>query len=198
MRPLLLLPLLLALLLPAACARPGDTNGAPLSYAHLVPIRMDVSEITVEEDYYPPMRTPNVDHEFPTPPAEAMKQWTRDRLKAAGSERELVVLIKDASVIETKLEPKTKGVKGLFTDDQAVRYDAKLVVELRVYGERAISEASINASATRSSSLPESASAAEREALYRRMTRQLMDSLNAELEKNIHQHFNRYVRYTGE
>ena len=46
-----------------------------LTFAHLTPIKLNVAKINVEVQYKPTLRKPNVEHLFPTPPAEAIKQW---------------------------------------------------------------------------------------------------------------------------
>jgi len=60
-------------------------------------------------------------------------------------------------------------------------YDGRVEVEMRIYGgSSTISEASMNAVATRSDTLPASATLAERRALFDRMTNELMNVLNSQ------------------
>ncbi len=187
-----------ALLLLTACQSNAPLQRfAPPSFTKYTPINLEVSNIEVIDEYQPPMRAPNVDHFFATTPGEAMHIWVRDRLRAVGRERTAQVIIKDASVIETSLA-KTPGFKGAFTNDQAQRYDARLEVEIRIYGTGgALSEANINAVATRSQTVAENASVAERERVFNSMMNELMDSVNAELEKNIYQYFGNYISYSA-
>lgn len=177
------------------------TDGAPAprldapSFAASTPISFTIRDVQVREEYKSPLAPPNVEHFFPATPAESVKQWVAERIRTTGHERTLEVVIKDASVIEVPL-PRTEGFKGIFTKDQALRYDASLVVELRMYGpESALAEASTEVRVTRSDTVGEDASPAAREQLFWRMNNELMQALNAELEKNIYQYFGPYLDY---
>ena len=161
-----------------------------LNFTHYQPISLDVSNMDIVEDYKSPMHTPNVEHLMPISPAEAMRIWVKDRLRAVGFDKTLQVVIKDASVISTPL-PLADG-----SESRNRKYDARLEVELRIYGSgRAMSEASITVAVTQSNNISESASLAERKAIYRQMIFDLMDSANAELEKQIFKYFTRYINY---
>lgn len=181
----------------AACQQTYLPAGEELSFKHYSPIEIDVATVDVVDEYRAPLAKPNVEHLFRTPPAEAMRIWIADRVRPVGGERRLEVIIKDAGVIEVPL-PRTQGIKGTFTKDQSERYDAKLEVEMRIYGSRsALSEASIHVTATRGRTIAENASVAAREQLFDRITRELMEAMNAELEKNIFAYFGNYVHFSG-
>lgn len=166
------------------------------SFARYVPFKLNIAYIDVVEEYKSSGKPPYVEQFFPTSPAQAMRNWAEERIRTVGQSRYMQVLIKDASVKETPL-PRTGGVKGVFTRDQAQRYDARLDVEMRIYGDKsALSEASLQVAASRSATIGEDASPAEREALFARMTADLMNMVNAELEKNILAYFSNYIDYT--
>lgn len=188
---------LAALFFVFACApAPVSLNYPPLSYSGRTPITLDVVSIHVEDEYQPPLQAPNVDHLAPITPLSALHQWVDDRLRAGGTQHMLQFIIKEASVKEEKL-PLTQGVKGAFTKEQASRFTGNIAIELRVYGgERAISLAQTEIFTTRSQTLPEGASAAQRDQLLYDLTKRMMDDVNAELEKNIQQYFSNYIRYS--
>jgi len=71
-----------------------------------------------------------------------------DRLVAAGSGRRVVVHLVDASVREIDL-PKTPGLRGLFTTDQAQRYDGTIAVRIDLLDEHGVPEGSIMERRTR-------------------------------------------------
>lgn len=175
---------------------PNVPRGDQLSFSQYQPFKMNVASIEFVDEYRSSGQKPNVELQFPTPPAEAMKIWVRDRVKAIGSENTMQVIIKDAGVKETAL-PRTEGLKGVFTNDQAFRYDARLAVEIRIYSaSSALSTASVSAAATRMATLPENASVVKRDALFNDMTRGLMDHLNAELERGFNTYFTDYISYS--
>ena len=105
-----------------------------LSFRHLPPIQLEVRNLEVDTAYRPPLELPNVEHEFPVPPAETAAQWARDRLEPVGTIGTARYIVREASVLETELET-SGGVKGLFTTDQGRRYDAQVAAELEIIGE---------------------------------------------------------------
>ncbi len=186
--------LAIALLVLAACQAPAlPPPLSELTYGHLDPINLDVGRIEIVEQYVPPLKAPNVEHEFLTPPATAMRQWAKDRLRAVGEIRTARLVIKNASAIETKLETR-RGLRGAFTKDQSERYDVTLDVVLEVRGEDGAAVAFANAVVTRSRTVPEGLSLSERERVFHGMVQSVMNEVNAELEKNIRQFLVRYLR----
>jgi hypothetical protein len=186
---------LMALLALSGCApAPQALNYPPIRFNNSSPITLDVAIIDVVDEYQSPLAPPNVEHLFPVIPLDALHQWVEDRVRASGKDKRLQVIIKDASVVEEKL-PLTKGVKGVFTNDQAARYTGRIALEMRIYGDRAVSLASTQINATRSHTLAEGASVAQRDQLFYNLTKQMMADVNAELEKNIQQYFSNYYRY---
>jgi hypothetical protein len=183
------------LLLLSAC---GDVNPpsypAP-SFRHFQPIYFKASTIEVIEEYRQPMRAPNIEHLMPYAPADAMQIWVKQRMKASGGGKTMQVIIKDASVIEKKL-PTKGGIAGLITVEQDKEYNARLEVEIRVYGDAALSEASVNVIATRMMTMSEAASVADRNSKFQQLLKDMMATTNAELEKNIHQYLSNYVDYS--
>ena len=80
-----LLGLVLGLVALAGCETPPPESRFPeMTFAHLGPIRLDVAEIEVIETYRSPLAPPNVEHLAPTRPAEAVRRWAADRLRAEG------------------------------------------------------------------------------------------------------------------
>ena len=124
-----------------------------------------------------------------------MRARVNDRLKAVGATKRLLVTIKDASVVETPL-PVTGGTKGYFTNDQASKLEANLVVDVRLYGDRNVSLASTEVRVNRHATASENLSLIERDDLHYAMIRRLMNDLNAELEKNMHQYFSKFIHYS--
>jgi hypothetical protein len=158
------------------------------------PIAIDVAQINITENYQPPLRRPNVEQDFPVAPANAIRKWVAARLKAAGNSGVLEVVIDDASVKEARL-PKTEGLKGLFTDDQEARYDAKILVTLRIFtGAQGISDATGDVTITRTRSINEKATVYQREAMYQQMTAEMMADFDREANARLRQYFTRFIK----
>ena len=183
----------LALLGLAACGSPSKPSFPQITFAHLPPIRLDVAEIQVIEQYAPPQRAPNVEHTMPVSPAAVMHRWATDRLRPVGMAGVARLLIKDASVVAQPLET-TGGVRGMLTEDQAVRYVANLVVELNVSTAGGLGTGFASAAATRTITAPEDITLNRRDMILFELTEALARDLNATLEANIRAHLAPFLR----
>ena len=153
------------------------------------PLRLDVADVLpVEENYKPGFKAPNVEHLFPVVPVRALEFWPRDRLRAAGSRNHARFTILNASVRETEL-PKTPGLQGTFTREQAQRYDAVIEARLDIVDEARFVSHSTSARVTRSQTVPEGISPNEREKIWYDMTRGLMTEFDQAMEQNIRSNF---------
>lgn len=190
----LLAPLAALGLLLTACQSPPPEPVFPqIGFAHKETLRLDVGSVEIVQAYRPRLGPPNVEHLFPQPPAPVADRWARERLLAMGGPRRAVVTIRDASVIEVPL-PRTGGVKGAFTTDQTERYEGRVAVEVAIIEPDGRRSAVAEAIATRSTTVPEDATLAEREATWFRLTEQLMADFDAEMERQIRGSLGGYLR----
>ncbi|MFO0070325.1 MAG: hypothetical protein ACK529_09215 [Alphaproteobacteria bacterium] len=185
---------LISLTLAACQEAPAPQSFPPLNFSAQPKIKVAVMEIRVIENYKSPMIAPNVEQNFPISPCTAIKQWVEGRLQAAGSSGILEITINDASVIERPLSI-TQGIKGFFTNDQSERYDASINVTFRLYdGVQTISVAEGNVQATKSISIAENTSIAERKKMFYSMVQKIMTPFNREAEARLNQYFSPYLR----
>ena len=183
-----------ALLLASCQEAPAAYKPAALDFAGKPPIRLNVAQIRIVENYKSPMRAPNIEHELPVPPSQALKQWVNQRVQAVGTQGVFEFVIEDASVKETKLK-KTQGMKGFFTDDQDAKYDANISVTMRLYdGVEAISRASGDVRVMRSKTINEKASINDRTRLFEGMTRDMMTAFDTEAQSRLRQYFAGFMR----
>lgn len=166
-----------------ACGSKDVVEYRPLSFTHFQPIYMAVSSIQVVDEYKSPQRPPYIEHLIPYSPAEAVRLWVRDRMRTAGGEKTMQIIIRNGSVTGSDTGP-------------GHRYDAKLEVELRIYGDGIISEASVFINGTRSMTISSTASDNERNKAFRKLIGDLMDEFNAEMEKNMFQYMGKYMSFT--
>jgi hypothetical protein len=179
-----------AMLVLAACesSPPPRPVFPDIRFTERPPMRIDAAAIDIERQFRPTLRPPNVEHLFPVSPERAMENWARDRLQATGTSRRVRVRIVDASVREIEL-PRTGGVRGAFTTDQAQRYDATVEMSVDVMSDRGFSERSVTAKAARSRSVPENITPNDREMVWYQLTKELMADLDVELERQIRSNF---------
>ena len=182
------------LLVLAACQAPAIPPPLEaLTFSHLDPINLDVAKLEIDERYVPPLKAPNVEHIFTTSPAKAMRQWAKDRLRPVGDSGMVLLVIRNASAIETKLDLQ-KGIRGALTRDQSERYDVELDVILQVFDDSGRQLAFANAEAMRGKTVSEDISIYDREAAFLELVRLLIEDVNAQLDKNISQYLVNYVR----
>ncbi|MBP2291802.1 hypothetical protein [Azospirillum rugosum] len=179
----------------SACqsAPPPRPAPRPIDFSNFGPIVLNAGSIDVV-DAYRPNGGVHVEGRSAVPPAQAVRLWASERLRAAGGPGRVRVTIRDASIVEAQLQ-KTGGVKGYFTNDQAQRYDGRIEVE--VSGE-APGETSFRGSTrsivTYSTTVPENISLADREATFLEITRRMMDDLNGRLDAGIRKDLGPMVR----
>lgn len=183
-----------SLLLLAACQPPPIIhNYDPPRFDHLPTIELTISEVELTDTYKMPLVRPYVEHLFPVSLSQAVNQWSQDRLKAVGAEGMLELVILEASVVEVPLE-KSSGIKGALTNDQSERYDATLIVEARLYdGQRALSASNARVEVRQSRSIAENTTIEERERLFYQLARGMVQLFDAEMERQMQQHFANHI-----
>ncbi|MCH7864519.1 MAG: hypothetical protein IIC56_04805 [Proteobacteria bacterium] len=176
----------------AACETPVKIQKLPeLTYGHLPPLKLNVAKIEVVVQYQPPLKEPNVEHLFPTPPLKALRRWAADRLRAVGRSGKARLFITDARAIETPLQKKT-GVVATFTKQQSYRYDLTVETVLEVSDARR--RGRVSTRVTRFTTLSEDVTINERDQAWFDLTEALIKDFDAEFEKNIRQALADWVR----
>jgi len=183
-----LVPLIVAVALAGCATEPPGSSFAELRYTHLPRIDLAAAGLEVTQLYRAPGQAPNVEHRFPVPPGAAAARWARDRLHAAGGANLVRVSILNASVIEVPLKRST-GLTGVLTNDQAERYDGTLHVRIEMLAPDRRQLAMVESQATRSRSVAEDITLAEREKVWFRLTEDMMNDINRSLDSQIRKYF---------
>ena len=110
----------------AGCATQPPAKSPPLSFAQRGVIALDAANIEVVDQTRSPRAKPHIEQMLPTPPAQAVRQWAAERLRAVGRGGTVQVVIRDASIVESEL-PRDEGVKSLFTNQQAQKYEGRIL-----------------------------------------------------------------------
>jgi hypothetical protein len=169
----------------SGCAEPLPApNRPPLSYSHLGQLEFDVSDLQVVSEYHAPLMRPNVEHEMPVSPQQALERWANDRIATVGASGTARFIILNASVKEVEL-PRTEGVKGYFTVDQSQRYEARVEVRLEVNSPYRGTNGFVTVSVNRSTTVPEDSSLRDREDTWYRLVQELMIEFDTEMEKAV-------------
>ena len=190
-----LIGVLILVLVMAACT---TTVSRPvfkeLSFERLPRIEFNVARIELVEAFQSPLREPNIEYTFPTPPALAFKRWVHDRLRAEGGSGAVRVTIRDASVLRIPLAANT-DIEGLITTEQGERLDATLNVLIEIMDAHGVASGSYaSAESQRSRTVPEDLTLNERDLIYQEITEALINDINATLEQNIRQYLRKHLR----
>jgi len=191
MKPITKSALAFALALPllAACASSNVTSTTTADYSKAAPIRLNASKIEVVSEYTPRGSAPSVDHMMDKNPQQAMVEWAKARLRAAGSTGYTQVKIKDASVTSRVLEQEG-GLSGYFTREQAEELVARLEVDITAENAEQNFNGYTTIQVSQVLTVPEHATKDERKAIERDLVNKLMDEFNTKAEGGIRQHLN--------
>ncbi len=182
-----------ALIMLAGCeSSVGLPKYPEITFGHLPMLGLNVARIEVVDEYQASLQAPHVDHLFPIPPERALERWRADRLVAKGTGGVARYTIMNAAATETAL-PTTGGVTGAFKTEPAERYEAKVSAKLEVFDDQGFRRAFATAQASLARGIVEGATLNEREELWFKLTEDLMQTFNAEFEKNIREHLGGYL-----
>lgn len=175
-----------------ACAEtppPAQQSYAELRWTHRPRITLAAMGPELIVNYVSPRHDPNVEHLMPLSPETAIRTWVQDRLQCTGFGTNTIrVVVDDASVVEVPLETKG-GVKGFFTTEAEVRYDAKAAVTVQLLDGNGAVLVQIRQNAWRTRSVSEKASMAEREKSWYELIELMMQDLDGALESGIRSYF---------
>lgn len=159
------------------------------------PYTLDVNTINFIEEYQSSDRPPHVEKLAAINPAEMVRKWKDARLKAAGTGSAYAeVVVKDAGIVKKHLPKQKTGLEGYFTNEQTEEYDGSLAVEIKIYdGKRNLPVAKVAATSQSSRTVAENASVADREKTYNAISEDLIRLLEKELDRNIREHFAKYL-----
>ncbi len=156
-----------------------------ITFTHKPPLTLLVQRIEVVETYRSPKTPPHVEHRFPTTPAQGLRRWVQDRLRAEGSGVAVARFeILDAGVTETKLA-RAGGIPGVFKDEQSERYDAAAEAVLRINESDRGGGGEVKVRVSRARSIAESATANERDKFWFQLTEQLLAQFDQDMEAVI-------------
>lgn len=188
------LSLILAMAFTAAsCATEPPPQFPELRYTHLPQIGLDVAEIRIVDNTAGGTDANRVENRMPVAPKVALTNWAKDRLRADGVSGVAVFTIEEASVVEAKLK-QSGGLKGVFTKEQAERYDAKVAATLKLEGVPRVTQAFAQAQVTHSQTVREDATLNDRDQAWFDLTETVMKDFDPAMSNSIRQHLGQFVR----
>ncbi len=153
---------------------------APLDYSYLPPIVLNVSNISVQNQYVPDPGAATLLGEDPEPPANAVMAMAQRRLVANGAPGNATFTVETASI-----------------DQVGDNYVGLMTVRLDVVSADGRNTGYTEASVTQSNPVPDAdATQNDVQAALYGMTKQLMDAMNVQLQYQIQRNLSSWVSYT--
>ena len=176
----------------AACTSEPRQVFPDVTFTHLPGIHMAVSDISIERRYVSPLTAPYAEHRIPLSPQSVMERWPGDRMVQVGGDARAKYIIVDARVMEQALD--TGGnITAVFTNEQALRYEAVAEAILEVSSNDGLSQGSASARVTRSITIPENATLNERDKILFELVSSLMRDFDVQMELKIRTHLGNWL-----
>lgn len=172
--------------MPQEYPKPDFTNQPALHF--------NAHSLEIQENYRSTNRAPNVEHLFPNPPLEMLRRWAKQRLRFSDkSENHLVLVIDEASVVESKLPKQHIGWKDGFYVEPAKGYNGKIRATLKLYTpDSRLPKAEVSASSFTKETTQENASPEEIKRIYNNMMLALIHRFNLQMDQQIEAYMKAY------
>ena len=175
----------------SACTSPSGYL-PDLTFKHLPPITLKVSEVQITSGMRNSTQSPNVGHRFPISPEQAVKRWALDRLQVTGAGGIARFTILQAEATEKKLT-KDENLTGLFKQQASEQYDASVKARLEIIDSRGVKRSQVTAIATWRQNIREDASLADRRRIWLELVEKLITRFNSEMERSIRRFMTDYM-----
>ncbi|MDG4718872.1 MULTISPECIES: hypothetical protein [Thalassospira] len=180
-----------ALALMAACTSAPVANYPDVTWRHLSPIVFAAGPIE-KVAAWNSNEAGSIASTLPFSLGKMAMNWPDDRLQTAGTSDMLRYSVTEASITSNALKT-TKGIKGVFTDDQSDKIELKVAAKLELMDANGVQKGEVQAMAARSRTLAESMSVDEREQAIYDATAALLMDLDRELERQINANLGRFI-----
>ena len=164
-----------------------------IRFADASVLSTDATSMSISVENRPPKEYPHVMYRAPFTFEQATKAWADVHFSLSGnSVNTLRITLRDADITE-KLLPRTGGIKGWFTKDQAAEYDAKIDVEVAVIDVNGKVLASADGKVSHSRTVPEGATEEDKRHVWADMIKTTFDNLDSELQPKLRASMAQYV-----
>ena len=190
-------PLSLAIVLAGLTAQAGVAAAADVApvirFADATMLSTDATSLSITVEARPPKEYPHVMSRAPFTVEQAAKAWAESHFSRSGnSVNTLRITVTEGDITE-KLLPKTGGIKGWFTKDQAAEYEARIAVQVAVVDPTGKVVASADGKAWHTRTVTEGATEADKRQAWAEMIKVSFDNLDAELQPRIRSTMSGYV-----
>ena len=164
-----------------------------IRFADATTLSADATSLSITVEARPPKEYPHVMYRAPFSIEQAAKAWAESHFSLSGnSVNTLRITVTEGDITE-KLLPKTGGIKGWFTKDQAAEYEARLAVAVAVVDPTGKVVASADGKAWHTRTVTEGATEEDKRQAWAEMIKVTFDNLDAELQPRIRSTMGQYV-----
>ena len=183
----------LALFAMACAPLPEVTDYRELTFSGRGTIALKPERLEIVAGYDRPLNPGHIEGHLPVDLQNQMQNWAEQRLATGSSGDTLRFTVTEASAVAETIRT-DRNLTGFFTDEQAAQYTLAVAGRLEIVARSGRVRASASARASRSNSLPESASPNDRDALLYRLTEQIMTEFDRIMDRHIRTHLEPYLR----
>lgn len=169
-----------------ACAGnpPPAPSVKPVSFAAKPPIKLNVSQIRIQNDYVAPASVDHLENSHQITPVSIAEGWGNARLVAVGRQGTATMTILDGSVVSERLPTKT-GFAGFVSDEPDTKLTGTLRARINVLQPGMVTGYSANVVAKATRTVLKSASLNERDEAYSKLMQSLASQFDTSFENEI-------------
>lgn len=171
----------LAVLAAAPACTSQTVSGKPLAeltYDHIQPLYVSAENIDVVDNYNPSADPRDVSSRFPTPPDIAVRRWAERRLQPGVGTGTLKFVIDSVTAYETGTGP--QGTLERWTKQGGLtKYDVVMKLSLSKQTDARMGNSQHSFNVTRSVSIPDNWSIAQREAEMQRFVEEIVSAVDS-------------------
>ncbi len=149
-----------------------------LAYQKYPPMRLNVAQIQVVDNYTAQNQPPFIEGQMASPLPQVVHNWASNRFQARGQDGVLTITIEKASVTTDSLK-RTTGMRGMLTIDQAQKLAGQIDVKFTVANVSFGSSGSANVGVKGMRTVTEDASLQQQDIVLADLTDGLMLELDA-------------------
>jgi hypothetical protein len=158
--------------------------GAP-KYRDKYTVGLTVKYLDVVNSYVAPEREPHVEHMMPFRLCDYATEWAHHRLKPQGKKGFAIVTIEQASIVQVPLSKQKMSWMGSLNRCESDRFDAELALRIDFMDYKGFPNGVAFAKVRRSQTILENTPIDERQNVLQKLSVQIIDALDEELEKNL-------------
>ena len=164
-----------------------------LRFADGTRFNVDATSIAIFVDSRPPQEYPHVMYRAPFNFEQAARAWADAHFHLDGNSVNTLRISLHEGDITEKLLPRTHGIKGLFTKDQAAEYQAQLALDIAIVDPNGRVLASASGKAWDNQTIQEGATEEDKRELWSGMIKTTFDNLDLEMQPQIRSALVQYV-----